>query len=341
LNVAGKNKMKLKKGKFILNRRIIVRKIVFTVTATLLIGAASTALAMPQSHNISAEEQILDDQFQQLSRNTKWQQKEKVQLQFNVYHPQGMTRIGDLYYMSSVEIIEKTVKYDQPRDGYDRTPGKGVGHLFIFNKEGKLLKDIELGEGIIYHPGGIAFDGKYIWVPVAEYRPNSHSIIYKVNYETMEVEEAFRVDDHIGGIVRDDKSGNLIGVSWGSRKFYEWNEKGQQLRVKLNSSHFIDYQDCEGVGQGKMVCSGISELPNPATGYTKPYELGGLALIDMKKLNMIHEVPFMEFSPQGHVMTRNPVFLENAGDELRLYAVPDDDEAYLLVYETTNLNYKK
>jgi Family of unknown function (DUF6454) len=317
-----------------------VRKIVFTVTATLLIGAASTALAMPQSHHFSAKEHILDDQFQQLSRNTKWQEKEKIQLQYYVYHPQGMTRIGDLFYMSSVEIIEKPVKYDQPRDGYDRTPGKGVGHLFVFNKEGKLLKDIELGEGMIYHPGGIAFDGKYIWVPVAEYRPNSHSIIYKVNYETLKVEEAFRVNGHIGGMVRDEQSGKLIGVSWGSRKFYEWNEKGKQLRIKANSSHFIDYQDCEGVGQSKMICSGISEFPNPATEYTKPYELGGLALIDMKNLTTIHEVP-SKFSPQGHVITRNPVFLENAGDELRLYAVPDDDDAYLLVYETTNLNYKK
>ncbi|MFC3882117.1 DUF6454 family protein [Bacillus songklensis] len=49
----------------------------------------------------------------------------------NTYHPQGMTKIGDLYYMSSVEIIEKPVKYDQPKDGYDRTPGKGIGHLIL------------------------------------------------------------------------------------------------------------------------------------------------------------------------------------------------------------------
>ncbi|MBD1382454.1 DUF6454 family protein [Metabacillus arenae] len=314
-----------------------MQKIIFIVTVTLLIGGASTALAMSQLHESSAKEQKLDEQFQQLSRNTQWQKKEKIDLQFNVYHPQGMTRIGDLYYMSSVEIIEKTTKYDQPRDGYDRTPGKGIGHLFVFNKQGKLLKDIKLGEGNIYHPGGIAFDGKSIWVPVAEYRPDSKSIVYKVDPKTMKAEKAFSVDDHIGGLVRDDQSGKLKGVSWGSRKFYEWNKKGKQQQVKENPSHFIDYQDCEGIGQAKMVCSGISELPNPASGNFKPYELGGLALIDMKKLNPIHEVPLMEFSPQGHVITRNPVFLERAGQQLRLYAVPDDDEASLLVYETTNL----
>ena len=52
-----------------------------------------------------------------------------------------MTKIGDLYYMSSVEITENPVKYDQPHDGFDRSPGKGIGHLFVFNHEGKLLKD--------------------------------------------------------------------------------------------------------------------------------------------------------------------------------------------------------
>jgi Family of unknown function (DUF6454) len=125
--------------------------------------------------------------------------------------------------------------------------------LFAFNKQGELLKDIQLGEGIIYHPGGIAFDGKSIWVPVAEYRPNSHSIVYKVNYETMKVEEAFRVNDHIGGIVHDAQSGKLIGVSWGSRKFHEWNEKGQQLRVKENSSHlFFLFHQQESISARKM-----------------------------------------------------------------------------------------
>jgi hypothetical protein len=322
---------------------VIMRKIIFTVTATLLMATAavSTTLAISQSQNISAKEQKLDEQFQELSRNTNWQQKEEINLQFNVYHPQGMTRIGDLYYMSSVEIIESTTKYEEPRDGYDRTPGKGVGHLFVFNNQGKLLKDIQLGEGNMYHPGGIAFDGKSIWISVAEYRPDSQSIIYKVNPETMKAEEAFRINDHIGGLVRDGKNGKLYGVSWGSRKFYEWNGKGKQLSVKENSSHFIDYQDCEGVGQGKMVCSGISELPNTATSNSKPYELGGLALLDLKTLNTIHEVPLTEFSPQGHAITRNPVFLENAGQELRLYAVPDDDDASLLVYETINLTNKQ
>ncbi|MFY4774034.1 DUF6454 family protein [Metabacillus sp. RGM 3146] len=335
-----------------------MRKTTITATAILLISTGLTAFsasnstglnafAMSNSTNSAAlakadtEGQKLTTQFQKLSRNTTWQQKEKIDLQFNNYHSQGMVRVGDLFYMSSVELTEKPVKYDQPQGGYDRTPGKGIGHLFVFDKQGKLLKDIRLGEGNIYHPGGIDFDGKNIWVPVAEYRPNSQSIVYKIDPKTMKAEEAFRVHDHIGGLVRDGQNGQITGNSWGSRKFYKWNEKGQQRLVKENHSHFIDYQDGHYIGQGKMIMSGISELPNPVNGNSKPYELGGLALIDMKTMDTIHEAPITEFSPQGHVITRNPVFLENAGKELQLYAVPDDDQGSLLVYETNNLNIKQ
>jgi hypothetical protein len=299
-----------------------------------------TALAMSKTYKADSENQNITAQFQKLTRDTKWVQKEKIDLQFNNYHSQGMVRVGDLFYLSSVQLIETPVKYDQPQGGYDRTAGKGIGHLFVFDKQGKLVKDIHLGEGDIYHPGGLDFDGKNIWVPVAQYRPNSQSIVYKVDPKTMKAQVAFRVHDHIGGLVRDGQNGKLTGMSWGSRKFYQWNEKGQQLLVKQNSSYFVDYQDGHYVGLGKMILSGITEYPNPAAGNSKPYELGGLALVDMKTLNTIHEVPVTEFSPEGHVITRDPVFVEKAGSQMRLYAVPDDDHGSLLVYETTNLSNK-
>ena len=309
----------------------------FSLSLLTVTVAVSAMLVLPQAQNISAKEETLTDQVQELSRNTDWKQLEQIDLQFDVFHPQGMTKVGDLYYMSSVEIIEGTTKYEQPVDGYDRTPGNGKGHLFVFNDQGELLEDIELGEGNMYHPGGIDSDGESIWVPVAEYRPNSESIIYKVNPETLKVEEAFRVNDHIGGVVKNDKTGKLHGVSWGSRLFYEWNKKGKQLSVEDNSSHFVDYQDCESTGKGQMICSGIAELPNPAADNSK-FGLGGLALINLKNNETIHEVPVTELSPQGHVITRNPVFLEKAGEEIQMYAVPDDDDASLLIYQTTNLS---
>ena len=94
-----------------------------------------------------------------------------------MHHPQGMVRFGDSLFLSSVEIIERTERYETPQDGYDRTAGVGRGWVFRLNLDGELQDSAELGEGDIYHPGGIDFDGQYLWVPVAEYRPDSESII--------------------------------------------------------------------------------------------------------------------------------------------------------------------
>lgn len=309
-----------------------MKKIIFTLVIALSIGTATTAFAFPEAIHKGKEGNQLEKNFKQLSRNTVWEQKEKVDLNFNTFHPQGMTKIGDLYYMTSVEIIEKPVKYDHPQDGYDRSTGKGIGHLFVFDKEGKLLKDMKLGEGDIYHPGGISYDGESIWVSVAQYRPNSKSIIYKVNPDTMESKEMFRANDHIGGILRDGKTGHLKAVNWGSRSFYEFNKKGKVLSKSSNPSHFIDYQDCESTSKDNMICSGITELPQQGNANGK-YELGGLALLDMKSMDIVHELPITMTSPQGHVVTRNPVYLENTDQGIKLYAVPDDDHSSMLVYE--------
>ncbi|MBY6035816.1 hypothetical protein KUV80_04095 [Fictibacillus nanhaiensis] len=310
-----------------------MKKMMLTLAAAATIGSVTTAFANSENVQLGKDGEQLTEKFQELSRNTEWEQKEKIDLQFNSYHPQGMTKIGDLYYMSSVQIIEKPVKYEKPRDGYDRTTGKGVGHLFVFNKDGKLLKDIELGEGDMYHPGGIAFDGKAIWVSVAEYRPNSKSIIYKVDPKKMVPQEMFRTNDHIGGILSDRKKGNLKAVSWGSRIFYEFNQKGKIVSKSKNPSHFIDYQDCEGAGKEYMICSGITELPQHGS-HSAKYELGGLALLDMKTMDMIHELPISLFSSQGHTITRNPVYLENTDSGINLYSVPDDDKSSMLVFES-------
>jgi hypothetical protein len=243
--------------------------------------------------------------------------------------------VGDLIYLSSVEVLEAPVKYPVPVDGYDRSPGKGIGHVFVLDRQGNLKKDIRVGEGTAYHPGGIDFDGENVWVPVAEYRPNSRGIVYKLDPRTFQVTEQFRVRDHVGGVVRDRRTGLVHGVSWGSRTLYEWTASGKQLEAVANESHLLDYQDCDYVSRSKQVCGGVTGLPT-ATGGS--YELGGLALLDLKDNRILHEIPFPAFSKAGHSATRNPVALEVDGKKLRLFTAPDDGEeaggTELTIYES-------
>ena len=208
---------------------------------------------------------IVAERVATLTRESVWRPVAAVPIAFRTYHPQGMVKIGDRLFVSSVEVQVATRRYPQPVGGLDRDAGTGVGHLFKLDLQGRLLADLPLGEGAIYHPGGIDFDGTDIWVPVAEYRPNSRSIVYRVNPDTMKAIEVFRFADHIGGIVHDTDEHTLHGVSWGSRRFYRWALRDGRVadaspRPTLNPSHYVDYQDCKYAGRHRMLCTGVTEL---------------------------------------------------------------------------------
>lgn len=148
------------------------RGLLAAAAAVIILAAGSgiAAQAAPRSgtNDSTAADSVLADSFKAVDRTTSWELTGKLKLEFPTHHPQGIAYTDDYIFLSSVEIVERTVKYPSPRDGYDRTAGKGVGHLFVMDKAGKLQKDIILGEGDMYHPGGLDFDGKNIWVSVAQ-----------------------------------------------------------------------------------------------------------------------------------------------------------------------------
>jgi hypothetical protein len=284
----------------------------------------------------------LAERVTKLSRGTQWKPVSAVPINFLTHHPQGMVKIGDTLFVSSVEIKEPTKRFPQPVDGYDRDTGAGVGHLFKIDMKGNLIADITLGEGTIYHPGGIDFDGKHIWVPVAEYRPNSRSIVYRVDPETMKAEEMFRFPDHVGGVVHNTDDKSLHGVSWGSRRFYRWslddsgkptnaNESPEKLRA-LNTSHYLDYQDCKYAGKSRMLCSGVTEMR--VTPEAAPFRLGGLDLVNLADGRPIFQTPVLLWTASGFDMTHNPVWMETSDAGIRGYFMPEDDKSTLYIYET-------
>jgi hypothetical protein len=305
----------------------------------LAMATALCALA-PATATLAAEDGVTE-RLTRLARGAKWEQKAAVPVAFPTFHPQGFAAVGQDLLMSSVEIIEPTQRFPEPQGGHDRTPGKGRGHLFKMGRDGKLLAQAQLGEGDIYHPGGIDFDGRWLWVPVAEYRPNSASILYRVDPATLEAAEIMRVADHIGGLVYDPETRALHGVSWGSRRLYRWrlDEAGRPVDADrpleqqrtLNPSHYVDYQDCAYVGGSRMLCSGVSEYrPDPA----KPkWSLGGLDLVDLATGRPSFLLPVLLWTESGESMTRNPVLVEPAGDGLRALFMPEDDRSTLYVYE--------
>ena len=257
-----------------------------------------------------------------LTRVSSWTLAASVPLDFPAYHPQGLVKIGDTFHMTSV----------------DRA---GLGYLFKINASGGLVSRVRLGEGRIYHPGGIDYDGSHIWVSVAEYRPDSRSIVYRIDPETLKAVEVFRFEDHLGAIVRNTDDNSLHGVSWGSRRFYRWplgaDGRPTNLAVPpgelrtLNRSHYVDYQDCKYAGSRRMICTGVTEIRS-ASGAV-PFRLGGIEVVNLADGRPEHQGPVNVWTASGLVITQNPVWLEPHGAGLRAYVVPEDDTATLYIYE--------
>jgi hypothetical protein len=263
-----------------------------------------------------------------VNRSTVWSQLSKLKLGFPTFHPEGLAVTKDRFFLSAVEVLEPPQLYPVPVDGFDRSPGKGIGHLFVIDRAGKLIKDVVLGHGIVYHPGGIDLRGNDLWVPVAQYRPASSAEIDHVDLRTLKVTRRFTVKDHIGGIVYDASTGHLVGNNWGSRTFYEWTSSGRRLGTWRNPQNLVDYQDCQYVPRAKMACAGVTNLPQtPSAGGTAAiYELGGITLFDLRRRSIVNEFPFQQWSDAGHVMTRNPVKLSAEGNRLTMWAAPDNGE---------------
>ena len=289
---------------------------------------ASSASAAPPSQ--------LAARLATLGRDTVWTPAGTIAVEFPTFHPQGMVRIGRDFYVSAVEIKRLPAPLPKTAAGPDRDAGGGVGHLFRISAEGALLADLVLGEGDVYHPGGIDYDGGFIWVPVAEYRPDSRAIVYRVDPRTMTAAEVLRVADHIGAVVHDPETGRLHGVSWGSRRFYDWDlargGRASKPRVFVNRANYIDYQDCHFLGGRQMLCSGLASYRSSAAG--PAFSLGGWETVDLTDHRPVWQAPIQLWTPAGRAMTQNPAFVEATPNGLRAYFMPDDNRSTIFVYDT-------
>ncbi len=274
-------------------------------------------------------EMSIANAFLQLHKNSNLNAVEIVKLDFKTFHTQGMVKIDKHFFLSAVEVLEKTQTYAETDAIEDfsitRTAGKGRGWLFKFSERGNLISKLELTHGDAYHPGGIDFDGKNIWVPVGEYRPNSKSNIYKIDPQKMTADLFFSVDDHIGNMVYNPMTDYFHGSSWGGRRLYRWklDENGRKISESWhkNPSHYIDYQDCHYAGMGAMLCGGVQTYQTPIG----EFSLGGLELIDISadKVKILHQIPITKYLSDGIVLSHNPFWAEVLNGKLKLYFMPE------------------
>jgi hypothetical protein len=247
-----------------------------------------------------------------MTRATTWQLVDELPVRFDLRHPQGMARIGATWWISTVDVEARR------------------GLVMAVDGAGSLVDQIPIGDDRHYHPGGMDFDGIALWIPCAQYRPDSTTTVYRLQ-PGAPPEAAFDVDDHVGAIARCGGDGDLVGWSWGSRRFYRWTVGGHLRAARVNPAFFVDHQDCQWLDSGHLLCGGVAEV-GLSSG---PGWLGGLGLLDVDDLVMQREVPFPVYSPtSGRVATHNPVWSEIRGDHLIVHLLPDDGMGVIQSYAT-------
>ena len=73
--------------------------------------------------------------FRLLGKNAIWTPVQTVSMNFQTFHTQGLVKIGDTFFVSSVEVIESTVRNGAATDALydftlDRSVGNGRGWVF-------------------------------------------------------------------------------------------------------------------------------------------------------------------------------------------------------------------
>src|SRR4051812_20369720 len=241
----------------------ILRILAALLAAVVLLAtpaAAKPRTALPEPP--AAEGVQIAQLFEQVTRSTAWKLVNSVRLQAETWHTEGIVKLGDRWIVSSVQVTEPTVKYPDGQiiDGTDRTAGAGFGHLMSFGADGTLLSDRVLNApgALEYHPGGLDYDGRSVWVTLAQYRPNSSSTFLGVDPSTLAATPLRHAHDHFGGVVNDTIRHRLVTLNWGSRAASSWRTHRRSWLGRLtqplsgvrNPSPFLRYQDCQYPGRG-------------------------------------------------------------------------------------------
>jgi len=210
-------------------------------------------------------------------------------------HVQGVDTDGTMAWITSVDTPNR----------------KGNLHEYSVST-GVRRRVLEIQDGARFHPGGLSSDAAALWLPVAEYRANSTSVIQRRNKKNLELDFQFAVADHIGCIAVTPTL--LIGGNWDSRDFYVWDHQGKLIR-KIISSTKNAYQDMKFDGE-YVVASGLLQDKS-----------GAIDWLDLQSLKLVHRMKAGK-TDRGASFTREGMGIH--ADQLWL--LPEDQPSRLFVF---------
>ena len=229
-----------------------------------------------------------------------------IVLEGDTHHVQGVLIEGGRAFVTAV----------------DRQAKKG--YLFEYDlASGKRLRETEVQQGEMYHPGGLDGDGEHLYIPVAEYRANSKAVVQKRSMKTLELVASFGVPDHIGAAAAAPD--RLYLANWDARRIYEYSLDGKLLRTRDNPTEWR-YQDLK-YRYGTLVASATAP---------RGREDHAVVWIDPETLQPL------KVNAAGLTDRKTP--FTNEGLDSRdgtMYVLPEDAPSRIFVFDTlalANLN---
>ncbi len=218
------------------------------------------------------------------------------------HHVQGLLVTGDRAYVTAV----------------DRAAQKG--YLFEYDlKTGGRLRTVEVQRGARFHPGGFDGDGESLWIPVAEYRPGSSTVIERRSKKSLDLISSFEVADHIGALAV--APGKLYAANWDARKLIEFGLDGKILRSRDNPTA-LRIQDWK-YRHGILVASAVT--PDGVKGAAAVW-------LDPETLRVLKTVP-AGVTDRGAPFSREGLDSEDGV----LYLLPEDDASRVFEFDEQQL----
>jgi len=159
---------------------------------------------------------------------------------------------GEMFHVQGLELDSRRVWVTS----VDQTSHKGYIHEFD-RQTGKLRRRLELTDGTKYHPGGISISGGSIWVPVAELKPNSTSVLVEIDADSLRIRRKIQVADHLGCVAASGET--LVAGNWDSQLLYIFDLRDMARARTVSNPSPTRYQDMKFV-QGQLVAGGSLTL---------------------------------------------------------------------------------
>lgn len=226
------------------------------------------------------------------------------------HHVQGLCVTDDFFWISSV----------------DR--GAKCGWIYKVDRDGlKVVAEEKLVDGPRFHPGGMQLVDKLIWVPLAEYRRHSSTVVLTLDAKTLAEKKRFLVDDHLGAVAVDaDKT--VYAANWDAKQIYRFDIDGKQQRV-VDSSTAVAYQDIE-YHNGYLWGTGRAKVNGKSRSVVD--------VLDGEELTLVHRIVLQgETATVGEYFAREGLsvfgtdlyLMPEDGPETRVYQFPVKNRALL------------